>query len=211
MPPTLCQLAPLVLLVASVALAASAPPASGTWDELDEVTLRLFSACGRNSYAKVVEAIRAGARVNARAERGQTPLMSAALTGNAQSIRALLEAPELDATIGEEGGYTPLHGAAFQGRPEAATLLLGAGKRVPNEMHADGFFPIHRATWGNEKRHTDTVRAFLEMGVSPNTLTLGGETVLEVAEKQPRRNEATIALLREWARKMKDEEEREEL
>ena len=37
----------------------------------------------------------------------------------------------------------------------------------PNERHSDGYAPMHRALWGQEQRHTDTVRGFLEAGVSP--------------------------------------------
>jgi hypothetical protein len=31
-------------------------------------------------------------------------------------------------------------------------------------IHVDGFIPMHRACWGDEQRHTDTVRVFLEAG-----------------------------------------------
>ena len=33
---------------------------------------------------------------------------------------------------------------------------------------ADGFTPIHRSCWGNDRRHTDTVKVFLEAGVPYN-------------------------------------------
>ena len=35
----------------------------------------------------------------------------------------------------------------------------------PLEYHNDGFIGMHRACWGGDKRHTDTVEAFLVAGV----------------------------------------------
>ena len=32
------------------------------------------------------------------------------------------------------------------------------------DTHKDGFIGMHRACWGQEQRHTDTVKAFLEAG-----------------------------------------------
>ena len=35
-------------------------------------------------------------------------------------------------------------------------------------MHIDGHTGLHRACWGNEKKHTETVKKFVELGVNPN-------------------------------------------
>ena len=67
-----------------------------------------------------------------------------------------------DVTIGEENGYTPMHGAAFQGRHDVAKYLIQEGLN-PNEPHTDGFRPIHRAAWGNDYKHTLTIRVLLKV------------------------------------------------
>ena len=90
--------------------------------------------------------------------------MMACLMGKATAVDTLLELGA-DPHVGENDGYTCLHGIGFQGRAEVATRVLTKYKDVlPNTMHADGFFPIHRAAWGKERRHTDTVAAFLAAG-----------------------------------------------
>ena len=37
-----------------------------------------------------------------------------------------------------------------------------------SDMHEDGHTGFHRACWGNEQRHTQTVKKFVELGVNPN-------------------------------------------
>ena len=68
-----------------------------------------------------------------------------------------------------------MHGAGFQGRAIIAERLIAHGLD-PSDMNKDGFTPIHRAAWGNEKRHTDTVRVFLKAGVSASEKSRDGKT-----------------------------------
>jgi len=143
----------------------------------------------------VLSALSAGARIDER--RGEfagpglaSPLMAAALGGAAAVVPALLAAGA-DATLGEKDGYTPLHGAAFQGRAAAAAALL-AHARVPNAAHADGFWPLHRACWGRERRHADTVAAFLNAGADHAVRAASGETPLQLCRRS---GNAAAALL----------------
>jgi len=91
-----------------------------------------------------------------------------------------------------------MHGAAFQGRPDIARELLRRGLD-PNPRHADGFTPIFRACWGREERHTETVRVFLEAGVSATARALDGPggrpggAPLDHARRMQTKN-----LLKEW-------------
>ena len=113
--------------------------------------------------------------LNRRGGGGQTPLMASVLSGSIAVVEYLLSVPEVDVTIGENDGYTPMHGAGFQGRAIIAERLIAHGLD-PSDMHKDGFTPIHRAAWGNEKRHTDTVRVFLKAGVSASEKSRDGKT-----------------------------------
>jgi len=101
--------------------------------------------------------------INVKGEGGQTPLMFAVLRGKEQAVKVLLEAGA-DATIGEQDGYTPMHGAGFQGRAAIVKLLADHGLD-PLDTHEDGYIGMHRACWGSEKRHAETVQAFIDVGV----------------------------------------------
>ncbi|KAF0719525.1 Aste57867_969 [Aphanomyces stellatus] len=122
---------------------------------------------------------------------GQTCFMRAVLFGSKDVVEFLLHSTNVDLTIGEKDGYTPLHGAGFQGRAEIAKLLIARGLD-PLDEHADGYIPMHRAAWGGEKRHTETVRAFLEAGVPANVKASDGRTALEMTS-----NPATVRVLME--------------
>ena len=106
----------------------------------------------------------------------------------------LLEAG-VDTSVGEKDGYTPMHGAGFQGRAEIAKMLIKHGLN-PSDRHGDGYTPIHRACWGGEARHTQTVKALLEAGVSPEERSSNGKKPVELTQ-----NTATRKLLHEWIHK----------
>ena len=96
--------------------------------------------------------------------------MASVLRGKTSIVRLLLSLGA-DTSISENDGYTPSHGAGFQGRPDSMKLLLDFGMDV-HTSHTDGFYPLHRACWGNEERHTETVRVLLEdADVDPLTTT----------------------------------------
>ena len=60
--------------------------------------------------------------------------------------------------------FRHIQGAAFQGRLGIAKILYENG--VPlRTLHSDSYEPIIRACWGNDKRHTETVKFFLTHGV----------------------------------------------
>merc|ERR1719329_1916143 len=128
--------------------------------------------------------------------------MSATLMGAASAVDVLLRRGA-NATIGEEDGYTPFHGAGFQGRAEVARVLAKHGLD-PLDTHGDGYIGMHRACWGDEPRHTETVRTFLKMGVDVAHPDKDGRTCLDMTK-----NVGTKRLVAEWAaRESKESEER---
>jgi ankyrin repeat protein len=129
--------------------------------------------------------------MNTRGTGGQTALMFSVLGGKVNAVELLLKAGA-DVTIGENDGYTPMHGAGFQGRAEIAKLLIDHGISV-HDVHTDGYTPFHRACWGSEKRHTDTVRVFLEAGVDPDLPGRDGRTCADMT-----RSKGTKKLLKIW-------------
>eukprot|EP00316_Scyphosphaera_apsteinii_P024814 CAMPEP_0119324316 /NCGR_PEP_ID=MMETSP1333-20130426/62822_1 /TAXON_ID=418940 /ORGANISM="Scyphosphaera apsteinii, Strain RCC1455" /LENGTH=145 /DNA_ID=CAMNT_0007331995 /DNA_START=147 /DNA_END=584 /DNA_ORIENTATION=- len=106
--------------------------------------------------------------LNVQGPGGQSPLMHAVLSGKVRAVKFLLK-KGADPKVPEKDGYTPMHGAGFQGRAEIARLLIGHGLD-PFDVHKDGHSPMQRACWGNEQRHTDTVRVFLEAGATESDM-----------------------------------------
>ena len=135
------------------------------------------------------------------AESGQTPVMMSVLRGQTEMVRLLLAEPVVDVSIGEMQGYTVMHGAGFQGRADILRLLLEDKRNIdPRDFHEDGFSPLHRACWGDEPRHTETVRVFLEVaGVPWDLRSEEGTTCYDVTY-----NQGTRDLIEKW-KKQKEE------
>lgn len=154
----------------------------------------IFEAVKKDSEQEIRTAIDSGVDVNIIGAGGQTPLMNAVLSGKLNAVNTLLTLGA-DTTIGEKDGYVPIHGACFQGRAEIAQALIDHGVDA-SIQHRDGFMPIHRACWGQEKRHTDTVRVLLENGVPRDQKAANGETPIIAAKKMG--NKKTVKLLEKW-------------
>lgn len=152
----------------------------------------LHEAIAANDLDAAERAIARGVSVDERESgSGQTPLMSAVLRGSISFVKLFLE-NNADVSIGEKDGYTPMHGAGFQGRAEIARMLVKHGLD-PSDRHSDGNTPLHRACWGRQKRHSNTVLALLEAGVSVNEADSRGKTCMQIT-----RNKQTRAVLEEW-------------
>ncbi|EQC27935.1 hypothetical protein SDRG_14214 [Saprolegnia diclina VS20] len=141
------------------------------------------AACANNKVEVVAGLLKTNPEVlnEVGPEGGQTCLMRACLFGSIDVVKLLLTYPGIDVMKGEKDGYTPMHGAAYQGRPAVAKLLLEHGLS-PTELHKDGFAPFHRAAWGSQRRHTETVRVFLEAGVPRDLKNADGLTAVEITE-----------------------------
>uniref|UniRef100_A0A7S2R025 Uncharacterized protein n=1 Tax=Eucampia antarctica TaxID=49252 RepID=A0A7S2R025_9STRA len=125
---------------------------------------------GEDDVEAVKSALKKGASINAVHEgSGQTCLMGSVLRGKINILKFLIK-EGADPSIAEKGGYTPAHGAAFQGRADVMDLLIQADFNV-NLQHEDGYVPLHRACWGEEQRHTDTVRVLLKHGIYHDVLS----------------------------------------
>ena len=155
----------------------------------------IFDAVRQDNEKLIKSAIDAGVDINSIGPGGQTPLMHAVLSGKVSAVKTLLKLGA-DTKIGEKDGYVPIHGAGFQGRAEIAQILIDHGVD-PFDKHTDGYMPIHRACWGQEKRHTDTVKVFLENGVPYDQKAENGATPTTAAKKMG--NKETIKLLKKWS------------
>jgi ankyrin repeat protein len=159
---------------------------------IDEDTI-LHIACRNNDIKKVKSIlVKDESLLNIPGQDSQTPLMAAVLAGSDATVRFLLMM-NADTSIGNSVGYTPLHGAGFQGRANIVNMLIDHGLD-PLEYHADGYLAMHRACWGEEARHTATVRTFLERGLLKDVLTKDKQRHCLHMTK----NEGTRDLLMNW-------------
>lgn len=177
------------IVVSSICSAVQA----GALEEKDELTKELFQSVKNDDPYHIQGAIMKGADINSIGTGGQTPLMMAVLSGKPKAVQFLVAA-QADTSIGEKDGFTPLHGAGFQGRSFIAKILVEKAGLDPLDFHPDGFAPIHRACWGREKRHSETVKVFLEAGVSPTLPSKDGKLPMEMASH----NQLTQQYLKEF-------------
>lgn len=186
----------------------------------------LHALAARGDASAIQRAAMAGADVNLPApsdgeggRAGMTPLMIACMDGNAETVRALLEAKARTETRTDDG-RTALMYAAGWGDAERVQALIDAGARV-DARSGDGWTPLMfaaargdvesvRALVGagadvnasNKWRQTalmaaarsdsmEKVMALLDSGASPAAADASGETALHVAAS----NDVSPALL----------------
>ena len=97
----------------------------------------------------------------------ETPLADAAMRGDVEMVRSLLEGgADLDAPQGD--GMTALHWAAERGDQEIAKLLISAGADMEAGTRIGGYTPLHLASKGG---HAAVAAVLLEAGGDANALT----------------------------------------
>lgn len=156
------------------------------WDETGHAPLH--HAIRRGHTQAVQDLIDAGADVNCKSYLGETPLMLAALLGEAECMRSLLLTRRIN-RIDERGRTmdTALHHAAYKCYPEAVRLLLEAGSS-PSVHSVWGKFPLHRAA-DSENQNTAEIAATINLlldapGTDINAINDFGDTAVMLAVRR---------------------------
>ncbi|XP_054274382.1 ankyrin repeat domain-containing protein 11 [Macrosteles quadrilineatus] len=111
-----------------------------------------------------------------RNERGETPLHIAAIKGDREQVRQLLERGS-DPNVRDFAGWTPLHEACNHGWLEVARLLLQAGADV-NARGLDDDTPLHDAAVNG---HSKLVVLLVDFGADIHQKNKRGKTPQDVA------------------------------
>jgi hypothetical protein len=142
----------------------------------------LHRAAYQGLTEKVRLLLRNKADVSARAQRGETPLLSAARPeGYPDTVLALLEGGA-GADVADNFGMTPLHGAAMIGDVEVARVLVETGHAELNSQTMDGSTPLHiAAVFGK----AEFIRFLLDKGANPDARDHDNRTASERAWRSP--------------------------
>ncbi len=136
-----------------------------------------------NDPAAVRELLDAGAEVNAPRGDGMTALHWAAVHGNAEIARLLLEAGAEPEAATRLGAHRPLHVASREGNAEIVALLVEAGADA-GALTETGATPLHFAAAAGS---VDAVRALVEHGSPVDAPEPGwGQTPLMFAAERGR-------------------------
>jgi len=133
----------------------------------------LHRAAQQGDVSALARWLAAGDLVDARDDRGRTPLHEAVIANQLEAASLLLDRGA-DPNARAEGGMTPLHFAAMLGHPELAALLARRGARS-DIRNASGMLPMHLAA--NDK----VVDVLVAAGADVNGLTSKGLTPLHTA------------------------------
>lgn len=145
----------------------------------------LHDAVGRGDLDQVTRIIEASPDcVDARNERGRTPLHTASQSGRNDIVKLLVSK---GANINARSGwnYSPIGFAANSVRPDVVKTLLEAGADL-ELLTNDGCTPLHYAALKKEKKTRSSILLLLIGGAKSNALNKKGLTVLQSAVSEGR-------------------------
>ena len=138
---------------------------------------RWFAAATPGDVALLVEA---GADVQARGERDETPLHLATASGN-RAVAALLLDRGANPNDADTDGTTALHLAASNADLEIVQLLLDRGAD-PNAQEENGWTPLHRGTVHGSD--APVVAVLLERGADAAIPNAFGQVPADIADER---------------------------
>ncbi|XP_041940161.1 BRCA1-associated RING domain protein 1 [Alosa sapidissima] len=131
-------------------------------------------AGGRRSQGRQSQGSPAFAKRN---HKGETPLHLAAIKGDVEAVKRLLE-QGADPNLKDNAGWTPLHEASNHGHAAVVEALILGGSLL-NTPGYQNDSPLHDAV---RNGHAAIVRLLLEHGASQSVLNMFGLRALDCAE-----------------------------
>ncbi|KAF4471098.1 hypothetical protein FALBO_1996 [Fusarium albosuccineum] len=149
-------------------------------DEFDDLGWApIHSAIWIDNASALEQLIAAGADINQRDWRGETPLILAASFGRVEMVRLLLEYKECRRQInqGDIVGWTALHAAVEMASPECVCMLLEAGASA-EKRDTNGQVPLHVLAGSKSDQQTarEIIRLLQDRHAHLNARDKEGET-----------------------------------
>jgi ankyrin repeat protein len=117
-----------------------------------------------------------------------TNIYGAAVYGDLDRVREIVEAHPEAVNETDEYGFTPLHGLAGEEHVEIAQFLIDRGAEV-NAANDEGITPLHLATW------PAMATLLLKKGADLEARSVRGETPLLVVAAEAEREDVMAVLL----------------
>jgi len=152
-------------------------------EKINEFSKSLLQAAADGNIAQVKSLLSKGAEINARDERGLTPLHHAASRGH-NDIVDLLISKGADTNSKDKWGYTPLYYAIWYENKDIVKLLITKGADV-NLKPEKGYPPLHYAVWNED---IDTVKLLVANGAKFDMKDQDGWTAFCYAAAQGNRD-----------------------
>nr|CAH7719369.1 unnamed protein product [Callosobruchus chinensis] len=143
----------------------------------------LFATVRSGDANQVADLINKGADVNARDNRGNTPLHLAVLADKLQVVEKLIEGGA-DVNAKNNHGATPLHWAALNQNVNIVEKLIEKGADI-NAKSSNGDTPLHLAT---KNSHLDVLEKLIKEGANVNERNKYGNIPLHWAASYGRLN-----------------------
>uniref|UniRef100_A0A087XH25 BRCA1 associated RING domain 1 n=1 Tax=Poecilia formosa TaxID=48698 RepID=A0A087XH25_POEFO len=150
-------------------LTLASPPTLMSSDSHNKPVCSPRSASGRSSPGSPA--------VMKRNHRGETPLHLAAIKGDVDSVKELLD-QGADPNLKDNAGWTPLHEACNLGHLGAVKVLVARGALL-NTPGYENDSPLHDAV---RNGHAAIVKLLLQLGASQNVLNLHGKRPADYAQ-----------------------------
>ncbi|KAK0763420.1 hypothetical protein N5P37_002797 [Trichoderma harzianum] len=158
----------------------------------DDVGRMLFREAIKNGDIEVMKILAGSADEDAVGNYGWLVLISAAIRGDADTVRGLLATNKVDPDSRDKrAGRTALSWATENGHTEVVKLLLDTNKVNVNSVNGDGSTPLHYASL---RQHDDIVNLLLDTkGIDVNLQDVYGYSPLHLSSR--RGYEAIVQLL----------------
>jgi ankyrin repeat protein len=137
----------------------------------------LHDAASAGDVEEVGLLLSQGADIDARSDKGETPLIVAILADHA-AVAELLIARGANVMARNERGLTPLHAAAYSGNAKVARLLLDSGAELEDRANVSGATPLIVAA---EENRVAVAELLIAGGADPSVPDRDGFTPLTQA------------------------------
>ena len=122
--------------------------------------------------------VRAGAGVRVTNNYGDTCLTIAACYGHTETVRYLVDLPEVEVDHTDDEGRTALHWAAEKNHADVVQVLIDAGADIEARYNISGYSPLHFACHSGSP---DSVKLLVRAGAGVRVTNNEGHTCLTIA------------------------------